>query len=256
MKISIITAVFNNRRYIEDCIKSVLNQTYENIEYIIVDGGSTDGTLEVIKRYEDKISIWISEPDGGIYDAMNKGIGMATGDVVGFLHSDDFYADERVIENVAKAFIRNNVQSVYGDLIYVNKNNSRVIRYWRAGGYREGLINWGWMPPHPTFFVRREVYENYGSFNTNLKIAADYELVLRLFGKQKISTYYIPKVLIKMRMGGSSNRNIKSIIRKSMEDYQALKINGLGGGVFTLLFKNVSKIPQFFNTNGKREDRE
>lgn len=251
MKISIITVAFNNRVFLEDCIRSVLSQTYNDIEYIIVDGGSTDGTLDIIRKYEDKISAWISEPDGGIYDAMNKGIGMATGDVIGFLHSDDLYADEWVIERVAKAFVENGVQSVYGDLIYVNRNNSKVIRYWRAGRYSEGLINRGWMPPHPTFFVRREVYENYGSFNTSLKIAADYELILRFFGKQKINTYYIPRVLIKMRMGGSSNKNIRNIIRKTIEDYEALKINGLDGGVFTLLFKNVSKIPQFFNTNGR-----
>lgn len=127
---------------------------------------------------------------------MNKGMEMATGDVIGFLHSDDFYADERVVENVAEVFMKNGVQSTYGDLVYVNKNNSRVIRYWRAGGYREGLINRGWIPPHPTFFVRREVYENYGSYNTSLKIATDYELVLRFLGKQKITTYSILTVYV------------------------------------------------------------
>jgi glycosyltransferase involved in cell wall biosynthesis len=246
MKISIITAVFNNRRYIEGCIESVLGQTYKDIEYILVDGGSTDGTLEIIKKYEDRISKWISEPDRGAYDALNKGIGMATGDAIGFLHSDDFYANESVVEKVAQAFTNYNVRSVYGDLIYVNKENSSVIRYWKAGQYRDRLIRWGWMPPHPTFFVKKEVYEKHGCFNTSFKIAADYEMVLRLLGKQKITTHYVPEVLVRMRIGGISNGNIKNLARKTMEDYRALKMSGLNGGILALLFKNFSKVPQFF----------
>ncbi len=246
MKISIITAVFNNREYIEDCIKSVLGQTYKDIEYILVDGGSTDGTLEIIKKYEDRISKWVSEPDRGTYDALNKGMGMATGDVIGFLHSDDFYANERVVEKVAQAFMSYNVRSVYGDLIYVDKTNSSVIRYWKAGEYRDRLIRWGWMPPHPTFFVKKEVYEKHGCFNTSLKIAADYEMVLRLLGKQKITTHYVPEVLVRMRVGGISNGNIRNLVRKTMEDYRALKMSGLNGGILALLFKNFSKVPQFF----------
>jgi glycosyltransferase len=146
-------------------------------------------------------------------------------------------------------------QSVYGDLVYVNKDNSKVIRYWKAGEYKEGLIKWGWMPPHPTFFVKKEAYKKYGYFNTSLKIAADYELILRFFSKGKITTHYIPEVLIKMRIGGDSNKSIKNIIRKSLEDYKALKINDLGSsGVFTLLFKNLSKIPQFFPIARKRRN--
>jgi glycosyltransferase involved in cell wall biosynthesis len=246
MKISVITVAFNNGTYIEDCIKSVLGQTYKNIEYIVVDGGSTDETLEIIKKYRDKISRWTSGPDNGIYDAMNKGIEMATGDVIGFLNSDDFYADGGVVEKVAETFTSYGVQSVYGDLVYVNRNNNRTIRYWKAGEYRQGSVKWGWMPPHPTFFVRKEIYERYGCFNTNLKIAADYELILRFLGKRKITTYYVSRVLIKMRIGGNSNKNIKNIVRKSIEDYKALKINGLRSGVFALLYKNLSKIPQFF----------
>lgn len=246
MKISIITAVFNNREYIEDCIKSVLGQTYKDIEYILVDGGSTDGTLEVIKKYEDRISKWVSEPDRGTYDALNKGMGMATGDVIGFLHSDDIYVNECVVEKVAQAFMSYNVRSVYGDLIYVDKTNSSVIRYWKAGEYRDHLIRWGWMPPHPTFFVKKEVYEKHGCFNTSLKIAADYEMVLRLLGKQKITTHYVPEVLVRMRIGGVSNGNIRNLVRKTMEDYRALKMSGLNGGILTLLFKNFSKVPQFF----------
>lgn len=246
MKVSLITAVFNNREYIEDCIKSVLGQTYRNLEYIIVDGGSTDGTLDIIKKYEGRISMWVSEPDRGIYDAMNKGIRMATGDVIGFLNSDDFYADQGVIEKVAEVFMNYGIQSVYGDLVYVNKNDNRIIRYWKAGEYREGLINWGWMPPHPTFFVKKETYEKYGCFDTNLKIAADYELILRFLKKQNITTHYIPRVLVIMRMGGNSNRNIINITRKIIEDYKAMKINGLSSSVLALLYKNLSKLPQFF----------
>ncbi|HXG30884.1 MAG TPA: glycosyltransferase family 2 protein [Thermodesulfobacteriota bacterium] len=246
MRISVITAVFNSRGYIGDCIRSVLEQSYGNLEHIVVDGGSTDGTLEVVRGYGDRISRLVSEPDGGIYDAMNKGIGMATGDVIGFLHSDDFYADRGVIERVAKAFRSHRVESVYGDLVYVNRDGSRVIRYWRAGKYREGLIRFGWMPPHPTFFVKREVYERYGCFNTSLRIAADYELVLRFLGRQRITTHYIPEVLVKMRVGGVSNGNIRNVIRKTVEDYRAMRINGLNGAIITLFFKNLLKIPQFF----------
>ena len=246
MKLSLITAVFNNKKYIEDCIKSVLDQSYENIEYNIVDGGSEDGTIDIIKKYEHSISKWISEPDNGIYDAMNKGIKMASGDVIGFLHSDDFYANEGVIEKIADAFVTYSVQSVYSDVVFFNKSINRVIRYWRAGEYRKGLISRGWMPPHTAFFVRKEIYEKYGYFNTDLRIAADYELILRFLGKHNITTHYIPEVFIKMRMGGRSNGSVKNIIRKTVEDYRALEINGMNGRAFTLALKIISKLPQFF----------
>ena len=246
MKLSLITAVFNNEKYLEDCIKSVLDQSYENIEYIIVDGGSDDGTIDIIKKYEHSISKWISEPDNGIYDAMNKGIKMASGDVIGFLHSDDFYANKGVIEKIADAFVTYSVQSVYSDVVFFNKSINRVIRYWRAGEYREGLIKRGWMPPHTAFFVKKEIYEKCGYFNTDLKIAADYELILRLLGKHNITTHYIPEVLIKMRMGGRSNGSVGNIIRKTIEDYRALEINGMNGRAFTLLLKILSKVHQFF----------
>jgi len=246
IKVSILTVVFNNVINIEQCIKSVLGQTYKNLEYIVIDGKSSDGTLDVIKKYEHGISKWISEPDHGVYDAINKGIRMATGDVIGILHSDDFYASDKVIEKMAEAFTRYDVQSVYGDLVYVSKDGSRLIRYWRAGEYQEGMIKWGWMPPHPTFFVKKEVYQKYGCFNTSLRIAADYEMVLRLLAKQKITTCYIPEVLIKMRVGGISNGSIKGLVRKTVEDYRALRINGLNLAILTVLSKNLSKIPQFF----------
>jgi len=247
LKVSVITAVFNGAKTIQDCIKSVSGQIYPNIEHIIIDGGSTDGTLEVIKRYTEKRVNIVSEPDNGIYDALNKGIRQASGEVIGLLHSDDFYAHDRVIEKVADIFMKYNIDSCYGDLQYVDKNNpDKVIRYWKSSQYRHGKFKYGWMPPHSTFFVKKEIYNKYGYFNTNFKIAADYELMLRFLEKHKISTYYTPEVFIKMRIGGTSNRNIKNLIIKSNEDYRAWKVNNLNGGFYTILLKNLCKIPQFF----------
>lgn len=244
MKVSVITAVFNGAKTIQDCIKSVSGQIYPNIEHIIIDGGSTDGTLEVIKRYTEKRVNIVSEPDNGIYDALNKGIRQASGEVIGLLYSDDFYAHDRVIEKVADIFMKYNIDSCYGDLQYVDKNNpDKVIRYWKSSQYRHGKFKYGWMPPHSTFFVKKEIYNKYGYFNTNFKIAADYELMLRFLEKHKISTYYTPEVFIKMRIGGTSNRNIKNLIIKSNEDYRAWKVNNLNGGFYTILLKNLCKIP-------------
>jgi len=246
MKLSIISVVYNNDQYIEDCIESVASQSYRNREHIVVDGGSTDGTLEVIEKHRDKITKWISEPDDGLYSAMNKGISMATGDVIGFLHSDDYYADQDVMEKVAGVFINKDVESLYGDLVYISKSGKRILRYWKSGNYRKGMVKWGWMPPHPTFFVKRELYKRHGGFNTNLRVAADYELILRFLGKHSISTHYLPEVLIKMRIGGNSNKSVKNLLRKSKEDFQAMKDNGLPIPIAALLYKNFSKLPQFF----------
>jgi glycosyltransferase involved in cell wall biosynthesis len=247
VRVTIITAVINNKIYIEACMKSLLNQTHRNIEYIIIDGGSADGTIEIIKKYENKVTKWISEPDNGIYDALNKGIRLAQGEIIGFLHADDVYANDKVIEKVADIFTKYNVDSCYGDLLYVDKNNpEKIIRYWKSNPYKEGLFRKGWMPPHPTFFVKRKIYEKYGSFNTDFKIAADYELMLRFLGKYKISTYYIPEVLIKMRIGGASNRSLRNLIIKTTEDYRAWKVNSLNKSLYTIPLKNLSKIPQFF----------
>jgi glycosyltransferase len=251
MKVSIITAVFNGRNTIEDCMKSFLLQSHKNVEYIIIDGGSTDGTLDLIRNYKDKITQLVSEPDKGIYDALNKGIRLASGDIVGFLHADDLYAHKDVIKTVADVIKVQNVDSCYGDLLYVNKNNlNKIIRYWESSPYQYGKFKSGWMPPHPTFFVKREIYDRYGSFNTDFRIAADYELMLRFLVKYRISTQYIPDVLIKMRLGGVSNRSLKNLAIKSSEDYKAWKINNLNGGLFTVLLKNLSKAPQFFKRAG------
>jgi glycosyltransferase len=247
LKVSIITIVFNNRATIEGCVRNVLSQSYKEIEYIVIDGGSNDGTIDILQAYREKISQWISEPDQGIYDAMNKGIRMATGQVIGFLHSSDIYAHPRVIEEVARVFENSNVSSVYGDLQYVDKEDlNRVIRNWKSSPYRLGKFRQGWMPPHPTFFVKKEIYEKYGYFNTHFRIAGDYELMLRFLERYRISAAYIPEVLVKMRWGGISNGGIKNILIKSYEDYRAWEINDLSGGVHTIFFKNLSKIPQFW----------
>jgi len=228
-------------------MRSVTTQTHTNVEYIVVDGGSTDGTLEIIKKFADRISKWTSEPDNGIYDALNKGIGMATGDVVGFLHADDLFAADTVLTTVARHLERQNVDSCYGDLLYVDKNDiNKTIRYWKSSPFDSALLKKGWMPPHPTFFVKRRAYEKYGMFDTSFSIAADYELMLRFLCQYKISTSYIPEVLVKMRMGGESNRSLRNLLRKSSEDYRAMKMHNVGG-IFTLVRKNLSKIPQFFH---------
>ena len=251
MKISIITAVLNGRNTIGDTIKSISDQVYKNVEHIIIDGGSTDETVEVIKRYINNTTKLISEPDKGIYDALNKGLRLSSGDIVGILNGDDFYAHEKVLEIVAGVFEKNNVDSCYGDLQYVDKIDiNKVTRYWKSSEYRHGKFKYGWMPPHPTFFVRREIYEKFGCFDTDFQIAADYELMLRFLERYTVSTHYIPEVLIKMRVGGVSNRSLKNLFIKSCEDYKAWKINNLHGGFHIILLKNLSKIAQFLSRKG------
>jgi glycosyltransferase involved in cell wall biosynthesis len=244
--ISIITVVYNNAIHVEDAIRSVLSQHYQNIEYIVVDGGSTDGTLEIIGKYRDRISVFLSEPDGGIYDALNKGFALATGDVIGIMHSDDLFADEKVIEEVATIFDVPTVDAVYGDLDYVAKNDTgHIIRHWRSGEYTLSRLKRGWMPPHPTLFLHRRVIKQWGVFDTKFHIAADYDAILRYFGKGRVRATYIPRVLVKMRVGGESNKSLKKIVQKSREDYWALKRNGVGG-LGALVWKNLSKVGQFF----------
>jgi glycosyltransferase len=244
--VSIITAVRNNKDFIEDAINSVLNQSYPHIEYIIIDGGSTDGTQDIIKKYEGRIARRVSEPDNGIYDAMNKGIELASGDIIGFLHSDDMFTDNSVIDKIAGKFKSDNVDAVYSDIFYVSRSNTeKVIRYWKAGRFDKKSLIYGWMPPHPALFIRREVYKKYGCFNSGMKIAADYDIVLRFISKYKISVGYINEVLVKMRLGGKSNKSMMNIIKKSKEDYAAMKTNGLPNPLFSLFMKNFRKIPQF-----------
>ena len=244
MKISIITSVYNNKETIEDAINSVLSQSYTNIEYILVDGGSSDGTLDIVEKYKDKIDIFISERDKGIYDGLNKGVGLATGDVLAFLHSDDLYASETIIEDIVKEFESTGADGVYGDLIYTPKDDtSKVLRYWKSKVFDMSLLKKGWMPAHPTFFLKKSVYDTYGKFDLSFKIAGDYDFMLRVLSAG-IKVSYLPKVFYKMRVGGESNKSIKNIILKSKEDMRALSKNNVGG-LSTLFIKNFSKVGQF-----------
>lgn len=245
MKVSIITITYNSAATLRDTIESVLQQSYPSIEYIIKDGGSTDDTLAIARSYGDKIKL-IFQPDKGIYDAMNQGLAAATGDVIGLLNSDDFYADNTVIQEVVNKFKTTSADSLYGDLQYVDANDtSKITRYWQAGEYNRLNFLKGWMPPHPTFFVKREIYKKFGFFKPEFKSAGDYEMMLRLLYKHQISAAYLPKVLIKMRAGGVSNVSFKNRLRANQEDRQAWKINDIQPKWFTLYAKPLSKVLQW-----------
>ena len=240
-----VTAVYNRADTIEQALDSVHAQTWPHIEYVVIDGGSTDGTLQILNDRREMISVLVSEPDSGIYDALNKGFSHSTGDIIGLMHSDDFYADERVLERVSEAFDDPAVDAVYGDLDYVAKDDpSRIIRRWRSGAYSCNKLAWGWMPAHPTLYLRRRVIDKWGVFDTRFRIAADYDVMLRYLAQGKIRLTYIPEVLVKMRVGGESNRSLSRIFLKSREDYAALRHNGVGG-IGALIWKNLSKLPQF-----------
>lgn len=244
IKISVITAVFNNCGTIADALDSILSQTHDEVEIIVIDGGSTDGTFEVLQAYADRIAVLVSEPDRGIYDALNKGLARATGEIVGFLHSDDVFADAQVLTRISGVFSASDVDAVYGDLEYVKKSAPEVVvRYWKSGEYSAGKLRHGWMPPHPTFYVKRAVYERLGGFDLSYRIAADYDCMLR-FLSSGIQAAYVPHVLVKMRLGGASNRSLKNILRKTAEDWRALRTNRIGG-IGSLIWKNLSKLPQF-----------
>jgi len=244
--VSIITVVFNSKNTVEWTIRSVLTQSYKNIEYIIIDGGSINGTMEVVGKHKDEITRIISEPDRGIYDGMNKGIRLASGDIVGILNSDDFYADDRVIETVVKTMKEQDADVCWGDLVYVSpKDTNKIVRYWKSSEYKEEKFKKGWMPAHPTFFVRRRVYEKYGVFNLDFPIAGDYELMLRILEKYKVKSCHISKVLVKMRAGGSSNKNIIRIVKGDLECYRAWKVNGLKISFLKIWSKPLSKIFQY-----------
>lgn len=243
-KISIITATYNSAATVRDTLECVARQTYGNVEHIIVDGKSKDNTLEIVAQYPH-VAKCVSEKDNGIYDAMNKGIRLATGDIIGILNSDDIYVDEFVLAKVVKAFAQD-ADACYADLQYVSAHDlNKVTRHWKAGRFNGRSFLMGWMPPHPTFFVRREVYDKVGYFNTNMRSAADYELLLRVFMKHHFNIVYIPEVLVKMRAGGMSNASLKNRLRANNEDRMAWKVNGLKPYFFTLYLKPLRKIFQF-----------
>lgn len=246
MKISVVTAVYNRVRTVSDAIESVQSQTYPSIEHIIQDGGSTDGTAESIHRLSNGNTKLQTGKDNGIYDGINRGIARATGEVIGLMHSDDFFAAPDVLSRVVTIMEDPDIDGVYGDLDYVAADDTnRIIRRWRSGRYDPKMLSKGWMPPHPTLYLRREVFETYGRYDTSFRIAADYDAMLRFLVKGQIKLAYIPDVMVKMRVGGESNKSLRKIVQKSWEDYRAIRRNGVGG-LGTLAFKNLSKIQQFF----------
>lgn len=245
MKLSLVTATYQCEGTIAECLASVTAQTHRDVEHVVIDGASRDGTLAFLQRHRNQFAVLVSEADGGIYDALNKGLARSTGEVVGFLHADDLFADERVLERIAKVFEDPAVQACYGDLVYVGKEDTRrVIRYWRAGEYYRERLSRGWMPPHPTFYARRSVYQRLGGFDTSFRIAADYEAMLRILTADIGKVLYLPEVLVRMRLGGASNRSFVNLLRKSREDYRAIRQHRLGG-LGTLMCKNLSKFGQF-----------
>ncbi len=246
MKISIITVSFNSAKTIDQTIQSVFAQKGDSLEYIIIDGGSKDETLDIINKYKDKITKIISESDKGIYDAMNKGIKMATGEIVGILNSDDFYCNDEVLKNVIKVFENNKIDACYGNIEYVERNNTKkCIRYWRAGEYNNKILRSGWIVPHPAFFVRRELYEKYGMFKLNFRIAADYELILRFLNKN-IKLHYLDQTLACMREGGFSANSFKQRLAGWKELKLAWSENGLSVPPFFIIRRVLSKIKQYF----------
>ena len=248
MKVSIITVTFNSVSVINDCLESISSQEYNNIQHIVIDGASTDGTLSILKSKHSQINTLISKPDNGIYDAMNKGIRIATGDIIGFLNSDDFYANNKVISKVVSEFERDSLlDACYSDLIYTKKNDtSQNVRYWKSNKFTVGLFSKGWCPPHPTFFVRRSVYERLGIFDLNYQIASDVDLMMRFLEIHKIKSKYIPEVWVKMRMGGTTNKNLKNIWLQNKEIIHSFNKNNLSVNLLKfLVFKIISRALQF-----------
>jgi glycosyltransferase involved in cell wall biosynthesis len=248
LKISIITATYNSASTIADCVTSINNQTFTNIEHIIVDGVSVDNTIEIINSYPNRVKYIVSEPDNGIYDAMNKGINLATGEIIGILNSDDLYSNNFVIETIINEFKTKKVDCVHADLYYVNQNNTnKIVRHWRTKDFTLGAFKKGWHPAHATFFVRQEVYEKYGLFNLDFSLAADFEFMLRLFERYKISSSYLPEPIVRMRLGGATSKNIKNIIKQNIECYRAFKVNGIKVSPLYPFYRLFPKLKQFFH---------
>jgi glycosyltransferase len=252
MKVSLITVTCNSEKHLAHCIESVRSQRYTNIEYIVIDGSSTDSTVSLIQQSTGVIDKWLSEEDNGMYDAINKGMKMATGDVIGILNSDDILASPDTIAHIVQCFKQQGVDSVYGDLVYVDEEDtSNIFRFWKGSTYERKSFHWGWMPAHPTFYVRREVVEQLGGYETHFFTAADFELMTRYLYKHRITSCYLPELIVKMRTGGMSNVSLKGRLRANRRDYLALKRNGVPFPLFASLIKPIRKIPQYFKTPGE-----
>jgi glycosyltransferase len=248
MKVTLITATYNSQKYLEECIVSVIKQSYKNIEHIIIDNKSTDNTVSIIKKYESHIGQWVSETDRGMYDAINKGMKLATGEIIGILNSDDMLDSEDVIEAVVKAFEEKQVDSIYGDLEYVDPTDiNKIYRIWKGKPYNRNLFKSGWMPAHPTFYFKRVLLEKYGGYESHYYSAADYEFMARYLFRYRISAYYLPKLIVKMRRGGQSNSSLRQRLRANRRDYLAMKKNNIPFAFFVSILKPLSKVHQYYN---------
>lgn len=247
MKISIITVAYNAVDTIESTLLSVAQQTFPDVEHVVIDGGSNDGTKDVISSHGDRISRFVSEPDHGIYDAMNKGVALATGDVIGFLNADDSYASENVLARVAEIMERYQLDALFGDVaFYRPENPGRIVRRYSSAHFRPGRIAWGWMPAHPALFVKREIFQNAGPFRTDYRIAGDFEFVARVFGKQSLRFRYLPEVLVKMRMGGVSTGGWRNTLVLNREVLRACRENGIPTNMLKILSKYPAKLLEYF----------
>jgi len=246
-KVSIITASYNSNETIESCIESVINQKYKNIEHIVIDGDSKDGAKKSIEKYKDHLATAIIEKDEGIYHAMNKGIALSTGDYIGFLNSDDYFADKNAISSIVDFISIDGLDGCYGNICYVEKTNpEKIIRNWKSSKYKVGMFSKGWAPPHPTFYVRREFYESYGYFNLNYNIAADFDLMLRFLEINRLNIKYLDKNLVNMRLGGISNSSLKNIIKQNIEIIKAIKDNNIFFNPFLFIYKKIeNRISQY-----------
>lgn len=246
MKVSLITVTLNSEKYLANCIDSVRQQDFPNIEYIVIDGASTDRTISILRDSKGVISQWISEKDGGMYDAINKGMQLATGDVIGILNSDDMLASKTTISSIVQAFGQQKVDAMYGDLVYVDEEDtSRIYRYWKGSVYNRTAFQWGWMPAHPTFYFRRHLLAKFGGYETHYFSAADFEFMTRYLYKNRVSAYYLPELIVKMRKGGMSNCGWQGRLRANRRDYLAMKKNGIPFPLFASFIKPIRKLPQF-----------
>ena len=245
-KVTIITVTYNSAAYLQDCINSVRSQNYPNIEYIIVDGKSTDGTMGIVRKNNEAVDYWISETDKGMCDAINKGMAVAPGDIIGILNSDDVLDNDNVITTIVNCFEKYGVDSIYGDLEFVDRNDvNKVMRIWKGQPFKRSRFRYGWMPAHPTFYIKRSLVEKYGFYENHYYSAADYEFMSRYLYLNKVSSYYIPELLVRMRMGGQSNVNIKQRLRANRRDYLAMKKNRIPFAFFVSILKPLIKVHQF-----------